>query len=171
MFDLKQMLKMVIGALAACLVLAAQAITLSQSPLLTQSGSVKPNLFLIMDTSGSMDSQYLYQYGGTPDAYGYPGPGDEVSNGWGQTKSSCPTNNNVRTTSINIPCVYNTTTIKTTTISAAQAATDSAAYFAATAWSSQSYSQNALVTKNSQVWKCNNNNGLPQSAVKNAVTV
>lgn len=42
----------------------------SQTPLLTQSGAVQPNLIFIFDDSGSMESTYMYQYGSDPDGYG-----------------------------------------------------------------------------------------------------
>ena len=96
MFNLNQILKVLLGALAAGVMLASQAVTVSQSPLLTQSGQITPNLMLIFDDSGSMDRQYLYQYGGTPGGYGYPGPGTG-----GTLAATCPTSLN-----INITCDY-----------------------------------------------------------------
>ena len=36
---------------------------ISQVPLLTQAGAVPPNLAIIFDNSGSMEADYIYQYG------------------------------------------------------------------------------------------------------------
>lgn len=47
---------------------------LAQEPLLNRPNTVSPNLTLVLDTSGSMDADYIYQYGGTPDGYGMDGP-------------------------------------------------------------------------------------------------
>lgn len=93
MFNLNQILKVLLGALAAGVILASQAVTMSQSPLLTQSGQITPNLMLIFDDSGSMDRQYLYQYGGTPGSYGYPGPGSG-----GNLVARCPATMDIDTT-------------------------------------------------------------------------
>lgn len=96
MNKLNQTIKLLVGTLAAGIFMASQAVTMSQSPLLTQSGQITPNLFLIFDDSGSMDRQYLYQYGGTPGGYGYPGPGTG-----GTLAAACPSGLN-----INITCDY-----------------------------------------------------------------
>ncbi|MGB4116068.1 MAG: PilC/PilY family type IV pilus protein [Polaromonas sp.] len=55
--------------------LSASHAQISQTPLLTQAGSVHPNLVLMFDDSGSMDRQYIYQYLGREDGYGRGGPG------------------------------------------------------------------------------------------------
>lgn len=47
---------------------------IAQEPLLNRPNTVSPNLTLILDTSGSMDANYIYQYGGVPDGYGMDGP-------------------------------------------------------------------------------------------------
>lgn len=47
---------------------------LATEPLLNRPNTVAPNLVLILDTSGSMDEDYIYQYGGTPSGYGMSGP-------------------------------------------------------------------------------------------------
>lgn len=47
---------------------------IAQEPLLNRPNTVAPNLTLILDTSGSMDVNYIYQYGGSPDGYGMDGP-------------------------------------------------------------------------------------------------
>ncbi len=78
MLTFNHMLKFVTGTLAASLMMASQAVTMSQTPLLTQAGSVVPNMMLIFDDSGSMVSQSLYQYGGTAGGYGMTGPGGAV---------------------------------------------------------------------------------------------
>lgn len=46
----------------------------AQEPLLNRPNSVAPNLTLIFDTSGSMDADYIYQYGGSPGGMGMGGP-------------------------------------------------------------------------------------------------
>ncbi len=106
MFNLKQVFRVVVATLAAGFSLVSQAVTMSQTPLLTQSGSITPNLMLIFDDSGSMSSQYLYQYGGTANAFGYPGPGVK-----GQS-ATCPS-----PMTIDVTCTYNSpsTTLNSTT--------------------------------------------------------
>jgi type IV pilus assembly protein PilY1 len=49
---------------------------ISQSPLLNRPNTVAPNMALVLDTSGSMDEAYIYQYGDVrlADGYGMPGP-------------------------------------------------------------------------------------------------
>ncbi len=47
---------------------------MAQEPLLNRPNTVAPNLTLILDSSGSMASDYIYQWGGTGNAYGMPGP-------------------------------------------------------------------------------------------------
>lgn len=96
MFTLNRALKLLIGTVAASLIMVSQAVTLSQSPLLTQAGAVLPNLMLIFDDSGSMAAQVLYQYGGTAGGYGQTGPGGTVS------KATCPSSPSLNTT-----CTYN----------------------------------------------------------------
>jgi type IV pilus assembly protein PilY1 len=61
------------GLLATGALLAAHA-QIAQTPLLTQSGSVEPNLMLILDDSSSMDQNFIYQYGGSPGTSGMSGP-------------------------------------------------------------------------------------------------
>jgi type IV pilus assembly protein PilY1 len=65
---------------------------ISQTPLLTQSGSVEPNLVLMFDDSGSMPAQFLYQYGGNPGGYGMDGPGSNSN------IASCPRSPSMTTT-------------------------------------------------------------------------
>ncbi|MES1979266.1 MAG: PilC/PilY family type IV pilus protein [Pseudomonadota bacterium] len=60
--------------LSCTFALPAQA-QISQVPLLTQSGSVEPNLMLMFDDSLSMVAQFIYQYGGQDNGYGRTGPG------------------------------------------------------------------------------------------------
>lgn len=96
MIAMNRLLKLALGSLGVAAALVSQAVTISQSPLLTQSGQITPNLMLIFDDSGSMDRQYLYQYGGTPGGYGYPGPGTG-----GTLAATCP-----GSLSINITCDY-----------------------------------------------------------------
>jgi len=64
--------------LAVALGAAAHAATaaISQSPLLNRPNTVPPNLALVLDTSGSMDENYIYQYGdvAAADGYGMHGP-------------------------------------------------------------------------------------------------
>jgi type IV pilus assembly protein PilY1 len=96
MITVKHTFKLLIGTIAASLIMVSQAVTLSQSPLLTQAGAVLPNLMLIFDDSGSMKAQVLYQYGGTAGGYGQTGPGGTVS------MATCPSS-----PSINVTCTYN----------------------------------------------------------------
>lgn len=64
-----------LGLVAACaLVLSAQA-QMAQTPLLTQSGAVEPNLVFVFDDSGSMDADYMYQYGSSFGGMGMSSPG------------------------------------------------------------------------------------------------
>lgn len=58
----KHFSRWMLGFVAICaLVFSAQA-QMAQTPLLTQSGAVEPNLVLVFDDSGSMDWTYMYQY-------------------------------------------------------------------------------------------------------------
>lgn len=50
------------------------AASLASEPLLNKPVRVASNFLLVLDTSGSMDAEFIYEYGGTPDGYGYPGP-------------------------------------------------------------------------------------------------
>ena len=85
---------------------------ISQTPLLTQSGSVEPNLVLMFDDSRSMYAQFLYQYGGDANGYGRTGPGVNaaqaapgdclISNG-GMSCSTAPSG----TASITVTNAYN----------------------------------------------------------------
>jgi type IV pilus assembly protein PilY1 len=119
-------LKWLLGFAAAGFFLVSHAaLDMSQVPLLTQTGSVAPNLLFILDDSGSMNAQYLYKYGGTGGGYGMPGPG----NGTGQTKANCSGTLNVSTT-----CSYTPPPITFSTTATP-----------ATWSSSSSYSQNTFV--------------------------
>ncbi|MBI2728984.1 MAG: hypothetical protein HYX42_22330 [Polaromonas sp.] len=60
---------------------------ISQTPLLTQAGSVEPNLMLMFDDSGSMVAQFIYQFGGPESGYGRAGPGTSAS-----FSTNCPIN-------------------------------------------------------------------------------
>ena len=76
MKKLTHLLKALIGVLlAATLVAQAQ---IAQSPLLTQSALVEPNFVLMLDDSGSMYYGTLYEYGGTPNYLGNPGPATQT---------------------------------------------------------------------------------------------
>lgn len=134
MFTFRKMRKVLIGTMAAGFWLASQAaLDMSQTPLLTQTGTVSPNLLLILDDSGSMTAQYLYQYGGTPDGWGSPGPGVAGK------KASCPT-----TTDINTTCTYNPPSV---TVGSA---------VIAPIWTAISYSLGDYVTyaPNGLIYKC-----------------
>lgn len=95
MFTLNQMIKVILGTLSAGAMLTSQA-QLSQIPLLTQSGSVEPNLVLMFDDSASMPSQFVYQYGGSEGVYGRDGPNSNSNT------ATCPA-----TLSITTTCAYN----------------------------------------------------------------
>lgn len=60
---------------SAWLPVAAQ---ISQIPLLTQKGSVEPNLVFMFDDSASMPSGTVYQYGGTEGTQGRSGPSTDT---------------------------------------------------------------------------------------------
>ena len=47
---------------------------MATEPLLTRSTAVHPNLVFIYDDSGSMNANYIYQYGGSPSGMGMSGP-------------------------------------------------------------------------------------------------
>lgn len=51
---------------------------IAQEPLLNRPKTVAPNLVLILDTSGSMAANYIYQYAGTADGMGMSGPTDKT---------------------------------------------------------------------------------------------
>lgn len=98
MFKPFRFTKAVLGTLSlACWLASAQAQTLSQVPLLTQSGSVPPNVLLMFDDSGSMPAEFLYQYGGGQGGYGRTGPDNQVF------KATCGSTLDISTT-----CTYNT---------------------------------------------------------------
>lgn len=97
MRSMNKLLKLALGTIGVAAALVSHAVTMSQSPLLTQSGQITPNLMLIFDDSGSMDRQYLYQYGGTPGGYGYPGPG-----GGPDLAADCATGN----LDVDSTCIY-----------------------------------------------------------------
>lgn len=76
MLKVKQLTQALLVTLAATVLLVtAQAQTLSKIPLLTQSGTVEPNLVLMFDDSASMPAQFIYQFGGSEGVYGRDGPG------------------------------------------------------------------------------------------------
>lgn len=55
---------------------------ISQQPLLTRSTAAQPNLVFIYDDSGSMDENFIYQYGGTPGGLGMTGPTPGNTTSW-----------------------------------------------------------------------------------------
>jgi type IV pilus assembly protein PilY1 len=137
MFAIPRLVKTLIRALPiSFLVFSLQAQTLSQIPMLTKSISVTPNLLLILDDSGSMAAQFLYQYGGTGGGMGMPGPGS----GRGTTTANCTGPFTIDTT-----CTYNNVAISLTTSVTTPAN-----------WSSgSSYAQGAFVLgSDSKVYQC-----------------
>jgi len=52
---------------------------MATEPLLTRSTAVYPNLVFIYDDSGSMNANYIYQYGGSPSGMGMSGPPQQGS--------------------------------------------------------------------------------------------
>ena len=52
---------------------------MATEPLLTRSTAVHPNLVFIYDDSGSMNANYIYQYGGSPSGMGMSGPPQQGS--------------------------------------------------------------------------------------------
>ncbi|NDD14019.1 MAG: hypothetical protein EB072_15580 [Betaproteobacteria bacterium] len=52
---------------------------MATEPLLTRSTAVHPNLVFIYDDSGSMNADYIYQYGGSPSGMGMSGPPQQGS--------------------------------------------------------------------------------------------
>lgn len=62
-------------AIALLSVLTSSYATIAQEPLLNRPNTVSPNLVLALDSSGSMDADYIYSYGGTTSGMGMPGPG------------------------------------------------------------------------------------------------
>ena len=78
-----------LGLVAACALLSAQA-DMSQTPLLTQSGAVEPNLVFVFDDSGSMAVGQMYQFGSKSDSYGMVNPetGGSVSSYPGTSTSN-----------------------------------------------------------------------------------
>ena len=75
-FKPKNVLLAVSLAAAAHTTIAA----ISQEPLLNRPKTVAPNMALVLDTSGSMNEAYIYQYGDVADAdgYGMHGPDDKT---------------------------------------------------------------------------------------------
>ena len=53
---------------------------IAQVPLLTRSVAIEPNLVFMFDDSGSMDANYLYQYGGSAGGMGMSGPSGTSGN-------------------------------------------------------------------------------------------
>ncbi len=85
----------VILATIVMTVVSAQPVSaqIAQSPLLTQAGSVDPNLLLMFDDSGSMVAQFIYQFGGTPNGFGRTGPGQPAQTPSFAMSTSCPSGN------------------------------------------------------------------------------
>jgi type IV pilus assembly protein PilY1 len=96
----KPTLKAILLLCATAAMLVTSYAQVSQEPLLTRSGSAEPNLLLMFDDSGSMDDQFVYQYGGDATGDGRTGPGNP-----GQT-ANCP-----NTPSITNTCTYNAPSI------------------------------------------------------------
>lgn len=144
MFTPNQLLRYLLAALASGWLVTAQAAgTISQVPLLTQSTPVYPNVMLIFDDSGSMESQDLYQYGGTgTGGYGMTGPNGTVS------QANCPS-----AMTIDIPCTYQAFT-----------PTGSGSTTYPTWNSSTNYARNAIVLFNSRYYKCTRSDGCPASS-------
>lgn len=94
-----------LGTLSTSLVLVgAQAQTLSQTPLLTTKTVVEPNVVLALDTSGSMESQFSFRYGGDEGWNGRNGPAnvaDSSVTGTGWMSATCS-----GTFSITATCTY-----------------------------------------------------------------
>jgi type IV pilus assembly protein PilY1 len=127
--------KFLLGTVAAgMLVLSHAALNISQTPLFTQSGTVSPNLMLILDDSGSMKAQYLYQYGGTGGGFGMPGPGVVGKS------ATCPS-----TPTIDNTCTYNPPAVSV------------ASFTPPAAWdTSVNYSFGDLVTyTDGNIYRCN----------------
>lgn len=137
MFSIRNLPKKLIFVLASTFLAASQAaLDISQTPLLTISSSVHPNLMLVIDDSGSMRAQFIYQFGGSPGGYGMSGP-----SGTGKL-ASCP-----ETPSINTTCTYNPPNVdigETVTI---------------TAWVAQFYPVDSWVTRNGRTYRCNRDSG------------
>lgn len=127
--------KLLTGMFLAGFMLASHsALDMSQTPLLTLSGTVSPNLMFIVDDSGSMKAQFLYQYGGTGDGYGMPGPGVTGK------QASCPSPLNVTTTcSYNAPSVSLVAGGGTTTYPA---------------WEAKKYFYGDIVSRDGKNWIC-----------------
>ena len=87
----KHVAALTILALSAAVIQPVNA-QISQTPLLTQSGSVDPNLVLMFDDSGSMPAQFLYQYGGNAGGFGLDGPGSNSN------IANCPGSPSITTT-------------------------------------------------------------------------
>ena len=60
---LKNIIKHLVIFIATFISSLSAIATVSQSPLLNQPQTVAPNMVLILDDSGSMDGDYIYQYG------------------------------------------------------------------------------------------------------------
>jgi type IV pilus assembly protein PilY1 len=93
----KLFFKSLTGVILTLGILASVHAEVAQEPMLTRSSSVPPNLVLMFDDSGSMDNQYIYQFGGTQGGNGRSGPGVT-----GNT-ATCPTAPTITTT-----CTYRT---------------------------------------------------------------
>ena len=103
MFTTQRISQVFVGSLAVLCMAGAQA-QISQTPLLTQTGSVEPNLVLMFDDSASMPAQFLYQYGGSEGVYGRDGPGSTSNT------ASCPATLAMETT-----CTYSAPTMNLAT--------------------------------------------------------
>lgn len=67
--------KPLFAAFALLSTLTSTYAAIAQEPLLNRPNTVSPNLVLALDSSGSMDADYIYSYGGTGSGMGLPGPG------------------------------------------------------------------------------------------------
>lgn len=76
----RPLLKGLLGLGLAGALLATAHAQMAQVPLLSQTGTVEPNLLLIFDDSGSMNNTYFYQYGvQDTGGNGARGPGPTVT--------------------------------------------------------------------------------------------
>ena len=71
-------LKPLLASLVILVTLTPALAQIAQEPLLNRPNTVAPNLTLILDTSGSMDGSYIYQYGNIdPSGMGPQGPNEK----------------------------------------------------------------------------------------------
>lgn len=78
------------GGILAVVTLQPVTAQIAQAPLLTQAGSVDPNLLLMFDESGSMIAQFIYQFGGVANGFGRTGPGNTTTF---EMSTGCPSGN------------------------------------------------------------------------------